>query len=868
MMRRLALWWHAVRSRRRFESDLDAEFEFHLHARTDDLIAQGVAPDQARRRAQVELGMQGMHRDACRQARGLVVLDHALRDLRYAVRGLWRNPGYSITALLVLGIALGANALLFALFSAYGLRAPPLADASRWVSLEAITARDERMTSWPVAEADALVARPSAGIDVIYAMREVRLVVEPALARLVGGESVSDNYFDALGVTPALGRAFTAQSDAGAELVLSDLGWQRLLAGEPNPLGRTLTVAGRAFTVVGVMPPAFSGTTPQHAMYWLRERDYRAIQPRADGDGLALLLGGMRSHDSSLAQASAALSSRAVAANSERDAALRVARAEVSARRGYLAQSDMHDLVQACLPIAFAFVLLLLVAAANLANLVLARFASRQGELAIRVAVGAPRRRLISQLLTECGLLASMAAVLGFALASALLLPLQAFLFSLLGEFGIDLIALRIDLGVLVYTWVLALLATVAFGLIPALLATAAWRGGRSRPDLTAMQRASGSRMRSLLMVTQLAISVMLLVIAGLVAMNARGVAQIRIGFDPARTIAVHPGQVTPALARELAALPQVERIALTSRAPLMGTPHRIDALVGARSEPLFVRAVDAAYFEVFGIDILHGRGFLAADEAGANVVLVSRRTAEHLWPGVNPIGQVIDLPAQERLGRLRGGQFVVVGVVADVVSAWFVSGIDGSAVYLPTRVGDPAVSGLMLRTRDTSVATLDAIARACTRVDPQLSCELMPMLLAVRIQRLPFLAASTLSMLLGWIALGISCIGLYGLVSYLVVQKRAEIGVRLALGASHARVIRHLLSGAARQIGIGVAIGIPLAFAVARVLAALSDKLHTFDMVSFVVVPLLLALLALLAAWLPARRCARILPSEALRQN
>lgn len=868
MSARLRLWWRALSRRQRFEDDLEAELAFHLEARTADLVAGGMAEGPARRQARVELGMTGLHRDDCRRARGLAFTDALARDLRYAVRGLWRHPAYSLTALAVLSIALAANALLFPLFSAYALRAPPVADPARWVSLEARGEQGQRLAWWSQAEAQALIEQPPDGIERVYSLRELRLTVDAEVLRRASGEAVSEHYFEILGIAPAQGRTLAAAADVPRPVVLGHLGWQRLLAGQPDPVGRELLIAGQAFTVVGVMPPQFTGTTPLVALYWLRDEDARALLPDGDAEALALELSGMRRDGASPEAASAALGARASAFNVARDPDLRIAGASVEPRRGYLPAPDLRDALVATVPVLLAFVLLLLIAAANLMNLVLARFASRRPELAVRVSVGAPRRRLVAQLITECVLLATLAAALAVSIAALALGPAQAQLVALMADFEFDLIPLRIDAGVALYAWALALLATLAFGVVPAWLATGPWRRGRARPDLTAMQRNGGGRLRGRLMVAQLAASVVLLVLAGLVAANARLVERTQLGFDAGRTIAVHPWQATAPLLDALAALPGVEATALASRAPLMGSPHRLDARIGARSEPLLVRAVDAGYLDVFGIKVLLGRGLQRRDEAGARVAVVSRRTAENLWPERSPLGQVIELPPQDNLGRLRSGRFEVVGVVEDVVSAWFAHGTDASAVYLPAGIGDPAIGSIILRTRDSTAATLDAITRACARAAAEQNCELMPMRMAVRIQRLPFLAAAVAAGSLGWIALAICCIGLYGLVSYAVVQRRREIGVRIALGANSARIVRSLLAGSLRQIGLGLAIGLPLAWALGRLIAAYAPTLRSFDLGAFIVVPAALAALAVFAAWLPARRCARIDPLEAMRPD
>jgi predicted permease len=862
-VRRWRLWWRALRDRREFERELAEELDSHQHLRADDLVARGVPRAEAMRRARLELGMRELHADGCRRARGLAAVDAVARDLRYAVRGMRRNPGRGMTAIGVLAVALAANALLFTFYEAYALRSP-IADSSRWVSLEAWNLRDERIAQWTPDEADAMLRTPPAGLAQVYSLREVRLTVSAAATRLTGGEAVSDNYFEAIGINAARGRAFARGHVGTRELVLSDVGWRRLLPGVRDPLGQRIDVAGQPFTVIGVMPPGFTGTTPMLAMFWLREHDLRALPGReAEPRDLPLLeLGAMREPATSPAQASAALLGWMGGWKAQRPEALRAVRAEAVPRRGYLPANDVDEFMDACIPVAIAFVLVLAVAAANLANLVLAGFAARSGELAVRVALGASRRRLVAQLFTESVLLACLAGVLGFGLAAVALQPLQAWLFALAGDFGLDLIDLRIAPAMLAWSLGLGLLATLVFGLVPALLATVPWRAAAP----LARMATAGARLRGMLMVAQLAASVVLLVLAGLVASNARDIARTQVGFDPARTVAVHPRAATPALLRELQALPQVRQVALASRAPLMGTPHRADARIGAASTPVHVRGVDAAYFAVLGIDLLRGRGFAPADEAGAQVALVSRRTADTLWPGREPLGQVFELPPQDSLGRLRDGRFEVVGVVEDVVSAWFAAGIDGSAVYLPLGAGDPAVGSLVLQVGDTSPATLEALAMAGARVAPGQSIELMPMALAVRMQKLPFFAAAAVAGGLGWVALGISCLGLYGLVGYLVVQRRAELGVRMALGAAPGRVVRELLRVALNQVGLGLAIGLPLAIAAARVGASITERLGGFDGLAFVGVPMLLAGLALVAAWLPARHAARIAPAEALR--
>ena len=301
------------------------------------------------------------------------------------------------------------------------------------MSLEAADAEQSTLALWSLAEADALVAEPPAGFAGVYSMREIRLPVTAEGTRSASGEAVSANYFELLGIAPARGRLYsTAPDDSGsATVVLSDLGWRRLLDADPAALGRVIEIAARPYTVIGIAPPEFTGTTPLNALFWLRDHDYRRLRPDEVDDALRLELGGFLADAVTAAQAAAALDARARAFNPQREPEQQLASARVEHRSGYLRASDLRDILRACLPIALAFALVLLVAAANLANLVLARFAARQRELAVRVSVGAPRSRLLVQLMVECVLLALVAAALGLALARLLVLPMQGALFGI-----------------------------------------------------------------------------------------------------------------------------------------------------------------------------------------------------------------------------------------------------------------------------------------------------------------------------------------------------------------------------------------------------------------------------------------------------
>lgn len=871
MNARLKLWWKALTRRRRFEAELEAELAFHLEARREDLIAQGMAPELAQRQARIELGAKELHRDACRQARGLDFVDNLQRDLRYALRGLVRNPGYSVTALGVLGIAIAANAVLFALFNAYALRSPPLERIERWVSVDSQNQQARLLDKWTPDDADALLRDVPPMFEGLYAFRGLRLPVQAAVTRTVSAESVTDNYFELLGVHATRGRTFRSGRESAAEpgVVLSDLGWRRLTNSNPDPIGLSVNVAGRSFEVIGVMPPEFTGLTVNSSLLWLREADYRAMNLTRDGHPLEIDVGGFLREGASGAEAVAALTPRVLAGNAAREEWLQLSTVRVEPRRGFLRSDERAEIILLGIPVGIAFAMLLMVAAANLANLVLARFSARQRELAVRVAVGAPRRRLVAQLMTESVLLATIAAGFGYLVAWLALKPLNSALFGLMGELGYDMIDVAVDARVLLYGLGLSLLAALTFGGVPALLATAPWRrGGAAQPGMGALQRAGQSRLRGVLMVAQLVASVVLLVIASLAASNAQRAEQVALGYDPTRLIALKTPTTTPALAAELRGLPQVEAAGGTSSVFLMGAGAPLEVRVGERSDVLAARRVDAAYFDTMQLEALRGRALRRSDESGHAVVAISRRTAERLWPGEDALGRLIEVGEQKNFAGLHPGRYEVVGVIEDVVGGWYVGGVDASALYFPAALGDPDLGNVMLRVRDASPVAQEAIRAACARAAPTQTCELMPLTSAFRFQRMPFVIASSVAAALGWTALGISCLGLYGLVSYLVLQKRREIGVRLALGASSARVARQMLHQAGRQIGLGLALGLPIAFGLSRLVASLSEQIRVFDLVSFALVPLLLGALALLAAWIPARRTAAIAPTVALREE
>ena len=880
---RLLCWLKDVLARPRVERELEAELDFHLQTRADALEAQGLDRAEALRRARIELGMLELHRDDVRAARGLRWVDALVSDLRYAARSLVRSPMYTLTAVAVLTLPLTAALLLHAIVATYALQSPPIERVERWVSVEGRSATQHGFTQFNADEAEALVAAPPAAFEGLYSVRTLGqpMLVDAHLHKGMGAV-VSENFFELLGVGARIGRVFGSGREADRfGVVLSENGWAQLFGRAPDVVGRSLDIGGHRFAVIGVADRRFNGSHPIAQLYFVRHGEAQALFPSSQED-LLFAVSGFLTPEATTEQATAQLASCAVELSAERPEYMRVDAIAVEPQFGRLGVDDREELLLTAMAPALAVLLMLLIGSANLANLVLARFAARDGELGVRSALGASRGRLLSRLLAECGLIGAAAAPLALGLAALLLAPLHARVFGLIAELGASLVDVRLGWDSAGPALWLTLLCTLVFGLLPALTVTrrCSLDGSASQRHLPAR---SATRLRSGLMVTQIAASCFLLVVAGLIAANARQALHTPLGYAPERLVGLSAGSDPVRLRQRLLELPQVQAIGASSHMPLMGEPLRgaartVEAEGSARSLTAQIRPIDSQWLRLLNLQTLRGR-LPYAHESGA-VALLSRSAAERLWPGEDPLGRSLDLVEKKDHGRVAGGggdtshpgslestrRVEVIGIVPDVATGFLFAGDDGPVVYAPGRFGDAALGSLLLQLSDTRPETIAAVYQACADTSVHTHCAPFRMTDALRIQRLPLIVAAEIAQALGAIAVLITCLGLYGLVAYAVQQRRRELGLRLALGASRARVIGTVMRDARRQIALGLVIGLPLAFALSRVLASLTDRITSFDAIAFVAVPLLLALLAALAAYLPARASARIDPAESLR--
>jgi predicted permease len=807
-----------------------------------------------------------------------------LTDLRYGLRTLAKSPGFTLVALLTLGLGIGANAAIFSVVQGVLLRPLPYQEPERLVRVFHTHAEQGVMDgAFSPQDFDDL-ARELAGPRGPWE-RLGAYFFTPGLSGLtLTGEGeprrleaamVGAGFFPALGVEAARGRTLRPEENVpGADRVvmLSDRLWRRSFGADPRIVGGTLRLDGEAYTVAGVMPPSFQ--------FPAREVDVWApISLIAEDDiphrrslRWMHVVGRLRP-GTSLARADA-----------QTDALLaRLAAAYPGSNEGWSAgrilplhEALVGDVRPALVVLLAAVAGVLLIACANLANLLLARATTRGRELAVRAALGAGRRRLVRQLLIESVVLALAGGALGL----------------LLAVWGVDaLVALAAgdlprpdevgpDAGVVAFTFALSLLTGLAFGLLPAFRASrladlhgVLKEGGRG---------GGGGRGRSLarngLIVAETALAVVLLVGAGLMLRSFRALLDVDPGFRAENVLSLsltfpdttdaEPDRmaVRDEVVRRVEALPGVIAAGGAKTMPLAGGGEPYGYTVPGRSGALAevqpqagVFIVTPGYFRALGIPVLAGRAFNDRDGEEHPAIVVNRALARQVWPGEPAVGKAL------MLGEFR---LEIVGVVGDVRSAGLAAD-PGSAVYVPSTLAPRSTMKLFVRTASDPLALAGAVREAIWQVDRDLPISevaALPQVVAADVARPRFL--SVLLTLFGALALTLAAIGLYGVVAYGVGQRTHEIGIRMALGAGRARVLRNVVGQGMRWTLLGLALGLAGAFAATRLLAGLLFGVAPTDAVTFAGVALLLAAAAALASWVPARRAAATDPLTALRSE
>ena len=856
------------------------------------MSAEGLSPADARAAARRKFGSVLAAEERFHERQRWTLLEQMLQDVRYAVRGLRQSPAFVATTVLTLAVGLGLITIAFAILNAYLLRPFAVRDPFHLYTVAWSTPHASGASfSWR--DYEQLRGRH----DLFEGVVVSRVRTVSSEGRKLQTEFVSGNYFDMLGVRMRRGRALT-EADArapGSEpvAVLSDQAWARFYDRDPAVLGRTIDLKGHPFVIVGIIAPDFAGLDASPQDVWVPITMHEALIGKdlfspenadvaRDLDVIARLR-----FDVTAERAQEALSP--LMADLIDDAKVVRAMLHLRATPNPLTVNSFVLMS----PVFAAFGLVLVAACANVSNVMLARANARHREIGVRLSLGASRGRVVRQLVTEGLLIALLAGLTGMLFADA---GLRAAIAALLATMPPSAVAvMRIapldpDWRTFLFVFVVSSAATILFALVPALQATRlsltdALRGQPSR----GLQR---SALRNVLVVCQVAVSLILLILDVTLIRNSASVVAVDLGFETQGITSMRQRTNGPSLVAAAAdALRQdgrVETVVITSSNPLFGMVPKAPMAPG--QQPAFAgvgyRYVSTDYFTLLRIPILRGRGFMP-DEARAEapIAIVSASTAARLWPGEDPVGRTVRaaLPrdgdftsdaAGTRSGQYRPSdlpttELTVVGVAGDVSSEFVYIGKDEAIAYLPTEAGGKHARALLVRARTTQDPRADALQLALQRVDPDpMAFDAMPLEQMLMLQIYPLRAASCVGLVVSVLALILSVSGLYGVMTYTLSQRTREIGIRMALGATAAGVVRLVMAQSARVATIGAVIGAVITFSAMKLLSTLVRlrNVSFVDYGAFLLGLLLVTLAVALAAYWPARRATRVDPSETLR--
>ena len=860
------------------EAELDEELRYHLDAETARLVARGMSPGQAALAARRAFGNPTQLKEEIRDGWGRRWLDRLGDDTRYACRSFRRAPAFALTVVATIALALGLNTTAFTIFDAYVLRPVAVRDPSslyemawrdRGGAAHSFTWQDYRQLSGD---------RAALGESFAYRWLFTRLDSTPFFGQLVSG-----NYFSMLGVGAALGRTLVPSdaTDPGAApvAVLGYDAWRSRFGGDSSIVGTTIRVRGHAVQVVGVAASGFAGLGDVPVDFWVPITMNDVV---FEGDSLfgsrnpetITLVGRLRS-DRSTRQAEAWLATWL--RDHRPDARLRGVPASATLRSRATGIALSPEFVLFFTPIATAFALVLLIACANVANMMLARGLARQRELGIRLSLGAARSRLVGQLLTEAVLLALPAALLGFVVSRITIDGGVRLMFvTLPAEIGpyLRVVPLSPDLRVFLFMLVAAVAAALLFGLAPALQATRPNIVQATRGDIDSDIRPS--RLRNGLVVGQVTVCVLLLICAGILLRGVGRMQQLDIGIRTHGILRLDAQERPGARARVLDVIRRradVRAIAGASDTPFgRRFPTIVAGALDQHVQPVFYDFVTASYFGVLDIALRRGRNFTAEEErTGAPVVIVNEGAARAFWPDRDPIGQTLRLTTDSATGamrRFRGRRDArVVGVAEDVALGTIIDPVDAPIAYYPSAADAPDMALLALVTGPQAVA-MRRIDAALAQLAPATLEDIHTLDAYMYGGIYPFRAAYWIAGVLGAIALVLTVTGIYGVLSYAIAQRRKELGIRVALGAAASSIVALVLGQSMRLCVIGLAAGVLLALGVAQLFAANIVRLTTFEPIAFAGGGLMVLLSCLVAAYVPSRRAGRADPMEALRSD
>jgi predicted permease len=880
---KLVLRLRSLLRRPEVERELDEELRFHLEQQIEENLAAGMTLEEARYAARRAIGGLAQIKEQCRDTRGVDYIENFFQDLRYGLRMMVKDPGFFAVALLTLALGIGANTAIFSLLDSVLLKTLPVAHPEQVVSLSHFSPTgDGESFTYPQFEQFRKAGELFSGVFG-FAYRSAKVNFggrrEEVIAQLASGE-----YFRGLGIPTAVGRPLRPEDDQGANrqpvAVISHRLWQLRFARDPSIVGKILNVNGVPLTVVGVMPAGFFGTSLDYATdIWVPI----SLEPRIDGGSSSLASTGNHwvmvmarlKPGVSVRQAAAGtnvMMQRYLRSINARPEELQQ-RIEVAA--GGRPVSGIRQNVSGPLLILMTIVgLVLLLACTNIANLLLAKAAARQREITVRLAMGAGRLRLVRQLITESLLLAALGGMAGLAVAqlgNSALLDFIAYAMNLTVPVQFQL---HLDVRLLAFTTAISLMSGILFGLAPALRAT--------RPDLTSGLKegaAGGSlhrlRMNKVLLISQVAICLPLLFVACLFIRSFQNLARVDLGFVPTNVVQIKSIVFDPAytparlnntsdrLLEEIKATPGVVSASMSQPGVFSHSTSQTDVIVDGEPKLVHTLNVTPGFFRTLQIPLLRGREFTPTDSAKVpQVCVISETLARRFLHSDNPVGERL-------LTGFGPNKLEVVGIAKDTKYDSVLA--EPSPVIYAPLAPDFIPNFRVFEIRGTfdagaSVATVVQIAR---RVDPDLPMDIRPLNEfigeSLAVQHL----TARVTGFFGVLGLLLVCLGLHGLMSYVVTQRTREVGIRVALGAERFDVVRLLMMEAMVLVLIGSGVGFivsVLSVAASRLVGGELFGLNATDPVSLLVAAALLVGVGLFASYLPAKRATKIEPMVALR--
>jgi predicted permease len=879
--------WFRLRSTWRRDAvnrEMDAEFRFHIERATERNVERGMSPSDARLAALRAFGGVSVYKETGGDEHRQRWLEDAAADIKYAARSLRSHPRFAIASILTVSIAIAANTAVFSVVNGVLLRPLPYPESRQLVFLGWSYGGKQPIASLSLFQID-YVRRHATTIDAVttYAMFE-RPIGDRDAFDMARGLSVWKDFFRVTRTPPAIGRAFdsTETTPGGPSVaILTDAFWRTRFGARDDALGSSLELDGQRYTIVGVMPPAFRMPTEGPLDVLLPMQD--AVRPGDDGLNYVALT--RLKADATTAQLAADLESLTRGAVAERPQMApggKLGEVNRAAHFEALGFSDAFvGTAQRTLWILLAAVgFVALIACANVANLLLVRAASREREIAVRATLGAGRTRIVRQLLVECLLVSSSAGALGLAAGLALLRAMLSFAPNVLPR--VD--GVHFDLRVALFTAGVSILTGLVFGTI------SAWPGTRTNL-LGVLGRSgrgasnAGRRVREILIGAETAIAIVLLAGSGLLITSFARLRAVDPGFDVANVVTARFTRLPSAYRAEgaqwelekriladLRATPGVEHATMVANFPLqrgMNFPIAIEGRPDAYEGGAEWRLIADDYFNTFRIPLLRGRDFSPADQAaGARVVIINAAMAQHFWPGEDPLGKRIEI------GKWQGkwinpgfGPAEIIGVVRDIREMNLATP-PKRTFYAPRAQWAGMLRPPKLAIRATPGARLDPLIEAAVRrVDPRVKPPVLESMREIANESvLSRRFETTLLTLFAATALLLTAIGIYGVIASAVAAQQREIGIRMALGAHASKVVRAIVARGMAMVGGGALVGLVGAIAATRLLRAKLFGVTPNDPTTFAMAFGILIAIAAFAAWIPARRAARVQPADALR--